>query len=132
MAGAWGQMIGVACRNLDFTLMQEKTLLTEDVLGTVMAGVCKYECKPPCSGFCRPGLTLPAHTCHTSDTENIFPPPQGEFTDKYTHGSQWRQAQAIADRFWAHWKYMHYITGITQVDPMSSGSSKCGRCAFEE
>ncbi|XP_072896146.1 uncharacterized protein [Hemitrygon akajei] len=85
--------------------MPQHTRLTHEVLCTLMAEVTVITNARP---------LLPV----SSDPENPFipspsmlltqkagaPPPPGDFPDKDLYTKQWRQVQALANRFWSRWR----------------------------
>ncbi|XP_072921514.1 uncharacterized protein [Hemitrygon akajei] len=105
MGGAWERMIGIARRILDSMFLQQSTRLTHEVLCTLMAEVTAIMNARP---------LLPV----SSDPENPFilspsmlltqkagaAPPPGDFSEKDLYTKQWRQVQALANRFWSRWR----------------------------
>ncbi|XP_030209647.1 uncharacterized protein LOC115541880 [Gadus morhua] len=105
MGGSWERMIGLSRRILDAILLQENIQLTHDVLCTLMMEVSAIinarPLVPVSTDPESPFILSPAMIL----TQKIgVTPPHGDFTDKDLLSRQWRQVQALADRFWRRWR----------------------------
>lgn len=112
MGGSWERLIGLSRRILNATLLQENIQLTHDVLCTFMAEVAAIinarPLVPVSTDPESPYILSPAMIL--TQKEGITP-PHGDFTDKDLLTRQWRQVQALADRFWHRWRreYLHTL-----------------------
>lgn len=105
MGGSWERLIGVARRILDSMLLDQHIRLTHEVLCTLMAEVTAIiNARPliPVSNDPEAPFILSPSMLLTQKTG--VPPPPGDFTDKDLLTKQWRQVQALADRFWNRWR----------------------------
>lgn len=85
-------------------LREQFTRLTHDVLCTLMAEVTAVINARPLTSVSNdpedPFILSPAILL----TQKVgVPPPPGDFTDKDLLTKQWRQVQALANKFWNHW-----------------------------
>lgn len=115
MGGSWERLMGVARRILDSLLHEQRTRLTHDVLCTLIAEVTAIINARP---------LIPV----SNDPEDPFilspsmllnqkvgvPPPPGDFTDKDLLTKQWRQVQALANKFWNRWS-REYLPTLQHV-----------------
>ena len=104
MGGSWERLIGVARRILDSMLLEQHNRLTHEVLCTLMAEVTAIvNARPliPVSNDPDDPFILSPSMLLTQKTG--VPPPPGDFTDKDLFTKQWRQVQALANRFWSRW-----------------------------
>ncbi|KAI7804924.1 hypothetical protein IRJ41_023810 [Triplophysa rosa] len=100
MGGSWERLIGVARRILDSMFLEQYTRLTHEVLCTLMAEVTAIiNARPliPVSNDPEDPFILSPSMLLTQKTG--VPPPPGDFTDKDLLTKQWRQVQALANKF---------------------------------
>ncbi|XP_067306911.1 uncharacterized protein [Pseudorasbora parva] len=105
MGGSWERMISLSRRILDAILLQENIQLTHDVLCTLMMEVTAIINARPLVPISTdpesPFILSPAMIL----TQKFgVAPPHGDFTDKDLLSRQWKQVQALADRFWRRWR----------------------------
>lgn len=101
MESSWERLIGVARRIPDSMLREQFTRLTYDVLCTLMAEVTAIINARPLTSVSNdpedPFILSPAILL-TQKVE--VPPPPGDFKDQGLLTKQWRQVQALANKFW--------------------------------
>lgn len=105
MGGSWERMIGVARRILNSMLLQGNPRLPHEVLCTLMAEVTAIMNERPLV----PVLTDPDSQFILTPamilTQKVgVPPLPGDFTEKDLLCRQWRQVQALANKFWTRWR----------------------------
>nr|XP_054591067.1 uncharacterized protein LOC129154842 [Nothobranchius furzeri] len=114
MGGSWERMIGVARRILDSMLLQQKSHLTHEVLSTLMAEITAIinarPLLPVSTDPHQPFILSPAMLL---TQKSGVPSPPGDFIDKDLFTKQWRQVQALANRFWARWS-REYLPSLQQ------------------
>lgn len=104
MGGSWERLIGMARRILDSVLLEQHSRLTHDVLCTLMAEVTAIiNARPliPVSNDPEDPFILSPSMLLTQKVG--VPPPPGDFADKDLLTKQWRQVQALANKFWSRW-----------------------------
>ena len=110
--GAWERMIGIARRILDAMFLSDQRRLTHDVLATFMAEVCAIMNARPLTAVSTdpedPSLLSPAMLLTQKPAETRLPDTVDE---KELYRSQWKNVQALADRFWYRWRrdYLHTL-----------------------
>lgn len=101
MGGSFERLIGGARRILDTMFLDQHTCLTHEVLCTMMAEVITIiNARPlvPVSNDTEEPFILSPSMLLTQKVG--APPPPGDFTDKDLLTKQWRQVEALANRFW--------------------------------